>query len=93
MAKYIVPSKIRITAKVTYEIVYGYTIAPDLGECRPDIKQIIINPNQSKRNMFLTFIHEVIHAMDHESSIGITEGKTLAIESALFDIFRFNKFL
>lgn len=80
--------RIEIKPKVFYEILWVESF-PDptiMGETRyppKDSKQIVIRNNLSDKETYSTFLHEMIHAMDVEHKIGLTETQVLKLEKAL----------
>jgi hypothetical protein len=99
-AKYLlklIPSRIRITRTVTYEIVWCEDFLNDkkqLGECWFEGKQIKINKNQSPTETFKTFIHEALHAIQFEyPELKLTHSQIYKLEEILFRILKLNKIL
>lgn len=90
-----IPQSIRVTPKVTYEIVYVDSFKnPDvLGEMRPDIKQIAIKNGQSNTELIKTYIHELTHMISDENGIGLTERQVTKLEHALYRFLRLNGYL
>lgn len=89
-----IPAKVRITSKVSYEVVFAEKVADDpecRGICRFDPKQIVLLMGQSEQMMVKTFLHEVLHAVDHEHEIGLQHKHVYALEDALAKLFRLNK--
>ena len=94
-----IPSHIKITSKVTYEIVFipefpvskaGYHT---FGECRPAERQIVIAMNQSSEEMMLTLIHEFYHALCIENKIEIPHKAIHQLEKATLRVVKLNKWL
>lgn len=83
--------KVRITSKVSYDVLSSTCIEPDLGRCDPNTRQIIINPNQSDKEAELTFLHEIIHAVSFEYEIELTESQVVLLEKGLSKLFKLNK--
>jgi hypothetical protein len=87
------PSRVRITQRIAYEVVYVETFQnPNvLGECRFDSKQIVIKSGQSPRETRKTLIHEIYHAMSFETpKLNLTEAQVLALEKATDRVLRLN---
>lgn len=89
----LIPTSIRITKDISYEIVYiddfqgeGY----QYGECRYDSKQIVLNKNQPPTELFKTYLHEVIHAIDMENESGLTEKQVRKLEQGVFRVLKLN---
>jgi len=91
----LIPSQVRINRKVAYEVLYTSEFLKDdkqLGECRPDHKQILIKNEQSDSEKFQTFIHEVLHAISFENpKLNLTENQVQLLERGLFKILKLNK--
>lgn len=81
-----IPARLKIKNRVTYEIVWVDSFAdPDvLGECRFDSKQIAIKSGQSERELFKTFVHEVLHAVEFERGIKMPHKTVYQLEDAVF---------
>jgi len=90
-----VPSRIRVAAKKTYEIVdiESFADADILGECRYDLSQIVIKKGLSDKERFSTFIHEVIHMVSFENDANLTENQVLAMEHGLMKLLTLNKLI
>ena len=93
----LIPSHVRITSKVTYEIVWCdefFKDAKQLGECWFEGKQIKINKNQSPTEAYATFLHEVAHALSFETpGLNLTEKQVQKLEKGLFRILKLNGIL
>ena len=83
-----IPSKIKVGRNSFYEIVWINGFHSDkegegttYGEARPDIKQIVLNNEQSDKESVLTFVHEWFHAINFEHEIGITEKQVTKFEN------------
>lgn len=90
------PHRVRITHKITYEVVWidQFLDGPDTrGECRFDSRQIVICRNQTPRWILRTFIHEVLHAMEHELGIEMKHDSIYKLEEAVERICRLNRWL
>lgn len=90
-----IPSKVRITSKVSYEVVFidSFQDPNQLGECRYYEKQIVIKNGLSDSECWGTFIHEVAHSMSFEygDKTPLTETQVLWLEKALKNFIRLNK--
>lgn len=89
------PTKIRITSKISYEILY----VPEFqdkgkyvtyGECRRDQKQIVISLNQTPKEMIKSLIHETFHAMEYENKIEIPHKAVHKLEDAVLNVLKLN---
>jgi len=70
-----------------YEILYteDFKDGKTLGETRFDPRQILLKANESDRETFHTYIHELLHAVSEEYKIGLTEGQVRKLEKSLQD--------
>ena len=48
-------------------------LVDDLGQCRPDQLEILINPNQVPESMIHTLAHELVHAIEQKLLLDMTE--------------------
>lgn len=55
------------------------------GETRFDTHQILLKTNESDKETFHTYIHELLHAVSEEYKIGLTEGQVRKLEKSLQD--------
>lgn len=81
-----IPSHIKIK-KVEYEILYtdDFKDGKTLGETRLDAKQILLKTNESDKETFHTYVHELLHAVSEEYRVGLTEKQVRALEKSLQD--------
>jgi uncharacterized protein YpuA (DUF1002 family) len=87
------PSRIRITSKISYELVFIERFENDescVGETRFDVKQIVIKKNEPVTETVKTIIHEIFHAISEEYNIQLTENQVKALEKGLFTVLRIN---
>lgn len=92
----LIPNRVRITQKVSYEIVFidNFTTSDStLGECRFDTKQIVINQNQSNTEKLKTVLHEIVHAIALENNIALTETHVLGLEDGIWRFLKLNGLL
>ncbi len=93
----LIPSAVRITRNVTYEVVWVDEFLKDakqLGECWFDGKQIKINKNQSNTEAYKTYLHEVIHAISFETDgLNLTETQVRKLEDGLYRMYKLNGIL
>lgn len=94
----LIPVQIRITPKVVYEVVWVQEFPNDkeqMGETRRDdnLKQIVISESQPKSEVFKTFLHEVLHAIDLEHKIELTEKQVIKLENGIFKVLKLNNIL
>lgn len=90
-----IPHKIRIKSRISYEIVWVDRFDDEhcLGECRGDVKQIAILKNQSDKQTFQTFLHEVLHAIEFEHGISLPHKSIHVLDAAIYKILKLNKLL
>ena len=89
-----IPSHVKITPKVSYEILFipEFKDAKTLGETRyQDVKQIVIKSGEPPSHTISTIIHELIHSIDIENKIGLTEKQVLGLEEGIFRALEANK--
>lgn len=65
-------------------------IGDDLGQTRPDLFEIVLNPNQSPESILHTLTHELIHAIETKLKLDMTENQVDLIALGLLDLFRSN---
>lgn len=65
-------------------------IGTDLGQCRPDQLEVILNPNQTAESLLMTFWHEVIHAIETRLELAMTERQVDLIALGIIDLMRNN---
>ena len=90
---YKVPPRIRITYKVTYEVVWidSFVDPEQLGGCCYEDRQIKIKTGMKPRKAFYVFFHELIHAINFERKLKLTEKQTEGLELGLAGVARLNK--
>ena len=90
-----IPPRVRVTAKRDYEVLFvdDFKDGKTLGECRYDPPQIVIKTGQSDRETIKTFIHEMVHAIDAETGVGLTETQVRKLEEGIYRAMRLNKWL
>jgi hypothetical protein len=90
-----IPSKVRITSKVSYEVVFidSFPDENQLGECRYYEKQIVLKNGLSDSETWSVFIHEIIHGISFEygEKTALTETQVLWLEKGLKNFIRLNK--
>jgi len=65
-------------------------IGDDLGQTRPDLFEILLNPNQSPESMLHTLNHELLHAIELKLQLELTERQVDLLALGLIDLFRTN---
>lgn len=91
-----IPNRIRIKAKVSYEIVTQDVIKNDpdcLGLCDDKTRHIYLRAVQSDTDRLKTLIHEVIHCWEFEYKIKIPHESTYKLEEAIYKFLTLNKFI
>ena len=91
----ILPSHIRVTSKVTYEVLFTDTFKDEsvVGEMRKDARQIVIKNGQSNKELISTYIHEVLHVLSDENDVKLTESQVGKLELAIYRFLRLNGIL
>jgi hypothetical protein len=89
---YTVPPRVRITAKITYEVVWtdAFKFERQLGECDPNTKQIKIKTGMNARKQYFVYLHEVLHAISFEADLELTEKQVEGLENSLNRLSRLN---
>lgn len=62
----------------------------DLGQCRPDDFEIIINPGQNNESLTHTLTHELVHAIEQKLHLNLTEDQVDLFALGLIDLIRNN---
>jgi len=62
----------------------------DLGQCRPDQLEIVLNPNQVKESVIHTLAHEMVHSIELKQQLELTERQVDLIALGLIDLIRGN---
>lgn len=96
----LIPPSIRITKEAIYEVLHSDVILNDssggdqLGECRPDPRQILLKNGKSPTETFKTFIHETLHAIDFETKdLKLTHKQVYKLEEAIYKVLKLNGFI
>ncbi len=86
-----IPSKFKLFSQTwTVRTAEPGEIPEDLGQCRPDQLEILINPNQVPESLIHTLVHEVIHSIEQKQQLEMTERQVDLIAMGLIDLFRNN---
>lgn len=91
--KDLIPSKVRITSKISYEILFvdEFSDPSCLGECRPNEKQIVLKNGQSDTEIYSCYIHELLHSFSFEyKDLNLTEKQVQKLEEAMYRYQRLN---
>ena len=62
----------------------------DLGQCRPDQLEVVLNHNQSEESIRHTLLHELIHCIEMKLHLEMTERQVDVLALGLIDLFRSN---
>ncbi|KON32722.1 MAG: hypothetical protein AC479_06835 [miscellaneous Crenarchaeota group-6 archaeon AD8-1] len=62
----------------------------DLGQCRPDQLEVVLNHNQSTESIRHTLLHELVHCIEQKLHLEMTERQVDLIALGLIDLFRSN---
>jgi hypothetical protein len=65
-------------------------IGSDLGQCRTDQHEILINPNQLEESMLHTILHELTHAIELKLDLNLDERQVDLIALGIISLFRSN---
>jgi hypothetical protein len=65
-------------------------IDSDLGQCRPDQLEILINHNQVPESMSQTLCHELVHSIEQKLMLELTERQVDLIALGIIDLFSSN---
>ena len=81
-----IPNRVQLKPKVFYEIVWVSKDdkAPNVGETRPDNRQIVLELGHSDRETVHTYLHELAHAVSCEYELGLTESQVLTMEKSIY---------
>lgn len=69
---------------------YPMEIGDDLGQCRADLKEIVLNPNQTPETLFHTLWHELVHAIEETLLLEMTERQVDLVALGIIDLLRSN---
>lgn len=86
-----IPKKFKLFSQ-TWRIRGAVTgeLPEDLGQCRPDQLEIVINPNQVPESMMHTLAHEIVHAIEQRQQLEMTERQVDLMALGLIDLIRSN---
>ena len=62
----------------------------DLGQCRPDQLEVVLNSNQTEESIRHTMLHELVHCIEQKLQLEMTERQVDLIALGLIDLFRSN---
>lgn len=85
------PFRIKIN-KVFYTIIFVEQIEyrDPFGLCDFERKVILLKNKQSQKDLFKTFLHEILHAMEFEYNIPITHKIIYQLEESVFQLLKDN---
>ncbi len=89
----LIPSIVRATRHISYEVLYveEFKDKTQVGECRPNEKQIVLKNKESQTETFKTFIHEICHMISFEQpGLNLTEKQVRALEEGLYRVLKLN---
>jgi len=89
------PEKVRITYGTSYkvEMVEALDKPTIMGDCDPDLHLIRICSTLSERQILVTFIHELLHALQFEYGIKIAHSSIDQLDEAIERLLRLNGWL
>lgn len=87
------PFRIRYERRKSYGVstVSKFHDPDDIGECDPNTKQIKLKAGLSEYQTVSTLTHEVLHLINFEKDLGITEDQVCGIEDGLIKVFLMNQ--
>ncbi len=75
----------------TIRVAQPGEIPEDLGQCRADLHEIVINPNQSEESMLHTILHEICHSIEIKQHLEMTERQIDLMALGFIDLLRNNQ--
>lgn len=90
-----IPISVQVSSRRSFEIVWveGFPDTLVLGETRFNPDQIAIKTNEPIRETVKTYLHELLHAIDDEYGVGLTEAQVIKLEASLTAVLKpFNIF-
>lgn len=85
------PTQIRVSRGKLYEVHWTQAFPNDpkkVGECHPVSRVITLKLNESEEDTWWTLFHEIVHAINFEAELGLTEKQVTRLEKSLVSIFR-----
>lgn len=86
--KHRIPHSVSLGSKATWEVLFvdRFIDGNLLGETRfpsdgRNIRQIILKRDLTPRELVLTYLHELLHALAYEADIQLTENQVQALET------------
>ncbi len=74
----------------TIRVALPGEIPEDLGQCRADLHEIVINANQSAESMTHTILHEICHCIEIKQHLEMTERQVDLMAMGFIDLLRNN---
>lgn len=85
------PFKIELFSQTwTVRAARSGEIGTDLGQCRTDHLEIVVNPNQTEESMIHTIMHELTHSIELKLDLELTERQVDLIALGYINLFRLN---
>ena len=86
-----IPNKFKLFNQIwTIRTAQQGELPDDLGQCRPDQLEVVLNHNQSEESIRHTLLHELIHCIEMKLHLEMTERQVDVIALGLIDLFRSN---
>jgi len=87
------PFRIRYERYKSYGVsmVSAFLNPDDIGSCDPNTKEIKIKAGLSDRLTVSSLTHEIIHLINFERDLGLTESQVEALEIGLFKVLDMNQ--
>lgn len=67
-----------------------FELQDDLGQCRPDNFEILLNTDQSEESLRHTILHELVHCIEQKLHLEFSERQTDLIALGLIDLLSTN---
>ena len=67
-----------------------FELQDDLGQCRPDQFEILVNTDQCEASLRHTLLHELVHCIEQKLHLELTERHVDLIALGLIDLFADN---
>lgn len=87
-----IPNRVQFSKNGFYEVVWvdDFPGGNTVGETRFDRKQIAIKKDLSDRLTVITYLHECLHALSHETDAELTESQILNLEKVFYYLLKKN---
>jgi len=70
-----------------FQVVDKVDDADSLGECNDVLQRILVKSDQKPDQLMDTILHEVVHAIDYQMHLGMTERQVHAVAAGLTAVF------